>query len=112
MGGGMSEVVVVVTARARPGRGDELLDMFGELATATHAEEGCVLFALHRAHGDRDRIALVERWASRDALDAHLAAPHLAAFRRDSAELFAEPSSITVAEPVPAGDPAKGTLAG
>jgi len=104
--------VVVVRARANPGRGGELLDMFGELATATHAEEGCTLFALHRAHDDHDVIVLVERWASREALDAHLAAPHLASFRRESVELFAEPSQIAVVEPVPAGDPVKGLLAG
>jgi quinol monooxygenase YgiN len=108
----VSELVVVVTAKAKPGKGAELLDAFGELAAATHEEDGCIAFAVHRAHGDHDTIALVERWASREALDGHLAATHLAAFRRDSAELFAEPSVIVVAEPIPAGNPAKGLLAG
>lgn len=107
----MPEVMVVVRARASTGRGGELLDMFGELATATHAEEGCNLYALHRAQDDHDVIVLVERWASREALDEHLASPHMAAFRRDSVELFAEPTQVTIAEAVPAGDPAKGLLA-
>ena len=102
---------MVVRAQASPGRGGELLDAFGELAIATHAEEGCNLYALHRAHGDHDVIVLVERWASREALDEHLASAHMASFRRDSAELFAEPSQITIVEAVPAGDPAKGLLA-
>jgi quinol monooxygenase YgiN len=108
----MSEVTVVVTSRARPGKGAELLDAYGDLATQTHREEGCIAFTLHRSHDDHDVLALVERWAAREALDAHIAAPHLAAFRRDAADLFAEASTIVVAEPVPAGDPAKGLLAG
>jgi quinol monooxygenase YgiN len=108
----MREVVVVVKAQAKPGKGAELLDAFGELAVATHAEEGCNLYALHRAYDDHDVIVLVERWASREALDAHLASAHMAAFRRDSADLFAEPSQITIVEAVPAGDPEKGRLAG
>ena len=103
---------MVVRARANPGRGAELLDAFGELAIATHAEEGCNLYALHRAHDDHDVIVLVERWASREALDEHLASPHMASFRRESVELLAEPSQITIVEAVPAGDPSKGLLAG
>ena len=106
----MSEITVLVSARAKPGRGAELLDMYGELATATHAEEGCIAFILHRGLDDHDVIALVERWASKDALDAHLASSHVTAFRRDAAELAAEPSTITIAQPVPAGDPGKGLL--
>jgi quinol monooxygenase YgiN len=54
----------------------------------------------------------VERWASKDALDAHLASSHVTAFRRDAAELAAEPSAIVIAQPVPSGDPAKGMLSG
>ena len=108
----MSEVTVVVTSRAKPGKGAELLDAYGGLAEQTHAEDGCIAFTLHRAHGDADVIALVERWESKEALDAHIATEHLAAFRRETADLFAEPSTIIVAAPVPAGDPAKGLLSG
>ena len=103
---------MVVKAEAKPGKGAELLDAFGELAVATHAEEGCIAYTLHRAHDDHDVIVLVERWASRAALDEHLASPHMASFRRETAELFAAPTQVTIAEPVPAGDPSKGLLAG
>jgi quinol monooxygenase YgiN len=108
----MSEITVLVSARAKPGRGAELLDMYGELAAATHAEDGCLAFTLHRGLDDHDVIALVERWTSKEALDAHLASSHVTAFRRDAAELSDGPSTITIAQPVPAGDPAKGLLSG
>ncbi len=102
----------MVLFRATPGRGAEAEAAFAEVVPATHAEEGCAAFALHRVPGDPERFVLVERWASRAALDEHLAAPHLAAFRARAADIWAEPPQITVAEPVSIGDPAKGSLAG
>jgi quinol monooxygenase YgiN len=109
----MAEVVVVVQFRAAPGRAGEAEAAFAEVVPATHAEEGCVVFAVHRVAGDPDRFVLVERWASREALDAHLATPHLAAFRARGADIWAEPPQLTVAAgTLPVGDPAKGSLAG
>lgn len=108
----MSEVVVVVVAQAKPGRGEDALAAFGEVSVPTHAEAGCVAYALHRAVSDPDQIVLVERWASREALDEHLASEHLARFRSGHADLWAAPMQIVVTTPAPAGDPAKGSLAG
>jgi len=108
----MSEVVVVVLSRAKPGRGEDGLAAFAELAAVTHTEEGCLAFALHRDPADAERVVLVERWTSRQALDEHLTLPHLQAFRRDSADVWAEPATIMVLDPVPSGDPAKGLLSG
>lgn len=106
----MSEVVVVVLARAVSGRGADALAAFADLAAITHTEEGCRLFALHRDPSDADRVVLVERWTNREALDAHLATPHLRDFRRDTAELWAEPTTIMVLDPVASGDPVKGLV--
>ena len=108
----MSEVVVVVVAQAKPGQGEAALAAFGEVAVPTHAEEGCIRYALHRSASDPDQIVLVERWASRAALDEHLATTHLREFRASSGDLWAGPMTILVTSPHPAGDPVKGTLAG
>jgi quinol monooxygenase YgiN len=108
----MSEVVVVVVAQAKPGQGDAALAAFGGVAVPTHAEEGCIAYALHRSAADPDQIVLVERWASRAALDEHLATTHLQEFRASSQDLWLGPMTILVTTPHPAGDPAKGTLAG
>jgi quinol monooxygenase YgiN len=108
----MSEVVVVVVSQAKPGRGEDALAAFQALAVQTHSEEGCRLFALHRAPADPERIVLVERWASRAALDEHLVAPHLLEFRESGADLWAVPAQIMVLEPAACGDPVKGALAG
>jgi quinol monooxygenase YgiN len=108
----MSEVTVVVLFAARPGRGDDAEAALREVSGPTHAEEGCILFAAHRVAGDPDRLVLVERWADRDALDRHLASPHLLAFREGAADVWAAPPEILLVEPLRAGDPVKGALAG
>ena len=107
----MSEIVVVVVAQAKPGRGEDALAAFQRLAVATHGEDGCRLFALHRVPADPERIVLVERWASRAALDEHVAAPHVVEFRTSGGDLWATPTQIMVLEPAPCGDPVKGVLA-
>jgi len=108
----MSEVVVVVLSRAVPGRVEDGLAAFSALAAVTHTEEGCLAYTLHREPADPDRIVLVERWTTREALDEHLATPHLLAFREDSADIWTEPATIMILDPVPSGDPAKGLLSG
>jgi quinol monooxygenase YgiN len=108
----MSEVVVVAIVSAAAGKGAEAEALIaGTLIPPTHAEDGCITFALHRDLADPDRLVLVERWSSREALDRHLAADHLAAFRAAVASLSAAPAQVVLLEAIPAGDPAKGALA-
>jgi quinol monooxygenase YgiN len=104
--------VVVVHFRAQPGRGADAEAAFAEAVAATHAEDGCALFAVHRVAGDPDRFVLIERWGSREALDAHLSSPHLAAFRERGAGIWAEPPEITLADALPLGEAEKGSLGG
>jgi quinol monooxygenase YgiN len=108
----VAEVVVVVHFRAKPGQEEAAEAAFADAIPPTHAEEGCIRFALHRVAGEPGRFILVEVWASRADLDAHLAAPHLAEFRARGADIWAEPAQLAVAEALPAGDPAKGSLTG
>ena len=109
----MSEVVVVAIVTAAEGRGPEAEALITRsLIPSTHAEDGCIAFALHREVADPLRLVLVERWASRDALDRHLATEHLAAFRAAVAPLSGAAAQVIVMEAVPAGDPMKGALAG
>jgi quinol monooxygenase YgiN len=107
----MSEVVVVAVVSAAAGKGAEVEALItGFLIPPTHGEDGCITFALHRDVADPDRFVLVERWVSREALDRHLAADHLAAFRAAVGPLSAAPAQVIVMEALPAGDPAKGSL--
>lgn len=108
----MSEIVVVAHARAKEGRGAEAEALLVGLVGPTHNERGCVTYALHRDAADPDHLVFVERWESREALDAHSKAPHLSLLSDVGPMVLTGPVEVTVLEPVPAGEPGKGTLAG
>jgi quinol monooxygenase YgiN len=107
----VSEIVVVGSFTAEPGKEDEALAAFEALVEPTHAEPGCILYALHQGGDDPRRLAFVERWASREELDAHLASPHVAAVLERVEELFGDSADIVVYEAVPGGERTKGALA-
>jgi quinol monooxygenase YgiN len=107
----MSEIVVVGSFVARPGKEAEARAAFEALVAPTHAEDGCVLYALHQGADDPRRLAFVERWASREQLDAHLATPHVAEVLARAEELFGDSADIVVYEAVPGGEARKGSLA-
>jgi quinol monooxygenase YgiN len=108
----MSEIVVVGSLKAKPGKEDETRDALVALVAPTHAEDGCILYALNQGVADPTRFAFVERWASQEQLDAHLASDHLAAVVAQADVLLSEPPDIVVYAAVPLGEQAKGSLAG
>ena len=73
----MSEIVVVVSLQASEGKGDEIAKAFADAIPPTHAEEGCLKYALHRDNNDPDHFVHIERWRSQDDLDVHMKTPHL-----------------------------------
>jgi quinol monooxygenase YgiN len=107
----MSEIVVVGSFTAQPGKEAEAAEAFKALMEPTHREEGCILYALHQGMDDPRRLAFVERWASREALDAHLASAHIQEVLARVDELFGGSGDIVVYEPLPGGDAQKGSLA-
>ena len=100
-------VVVVATITPLPGRTDEVVAAFAETIPLVHAEDGCELYALHQAE---DRLIMVEKWASREALATHSKGAALAAMNPKLAGKVAGRSEVIVLDAVPAGDPAKGAL--
>ena len=107
----MAEIVVVGSLKARPGKEDETRAALHSLVEPTHAEQGCILYAMHQGVDDPTRFAFVERWSSKEDLEAHLGSAHIAALLERADELLAEPPDIVVYDAVPGGDASKGRLA-
>jgi quinol monooxygenase YgiN len=95
------DVRVVALISTQPGRGEALRERFEALAPQVRAEDGCLAYDLHRVVDDPDRIAVIERWASRAALAAHAEAPHMLAYRADVTDWLAAPTQVVVLEPEP-----------
>ncbi len=94
----MQTVHVVAFITAKPGRRDEILEHFRANLPAVHAEDGCIEYGptidtpgvggLQTPAGD-DTFVVVEKWESLDALKAHAAAPHMAAYAAKVKDMIA-----------------------
>jgi len=92
----MVHVVAVITAK--PGLRERLLEAFRANVPAVHAEDGCIEYGatidtedaggLQTRFGE-DTFVVVEKWQSLDALKAHAAAPHMAAYAARTKDMIA-----------------------
>jgi quinol monooxygenase YgiN len=83
-------VHVIATIECQPGRRAEFLAEFQHVVPAVLAEDGCLEYgatvdlATGLAAQPRvrpDVVVVVEKWRDLPALEAHLAAPHMTAYR-------------------------------
>jgi quinol monooxygenase YgiN len=72
----MAELQVIAHHTIAEGREDETLALYPALAEASRAEPGNVAFEMYQRIGDARRIMIYERYASREAFDAHRETPH------------------------------------
>jgi quinol monooxygenase YgiN len=100
-------VVVVATLFPLAEHRDEVVAAIAQAVAGVHAEDGCELYALHE--GD-DRLVMIEKWASEDALNVHLKAPTLAELGGRLTGKLAGPTEIQLLQPHPAGTPQQGAL--
>ena len=92
----MIHVIAVITAK--PGKRAAILEHFQANVPAVRAENGCIEYGaaidadpglpFQKKWGD-DAFVVVEKWESMDALKAHAAAPHMAAYGAKTKELIA-----------------------
>jgi quinol monooxygenase YgiN len=100
-------VVVVATITPLPEYREDVIAAFTAIIPQVHDEDGCELYALH---ADADRLIMVEKWASREALARHSKGAALTALNPTLAGKVAAPPEVIVLDAVPAGDRAKGQL--
>lgn len=106
----MEPVIVVGTLRLRAERADEARKVIAGVVEHTHQEQGCLTYAAHEVEGDPLTLVFVERWASRQALDDHNKAPHLAEALSQVGELLTAEPEIRVLTPLGYGAADKAAL--
>ena len=92
----MVHVLAVITAK--PGMRDSILQAFRANVPNVRAEQGCIEYGaavdaepalkFQTAFGP-DVFVVVEKWESLDALKAHAAAPHMAAYAAKTKDMIA-----------------------
>lgn len=101
-------VVVVATIHPLPERRAEVIAAMEAVIARTHAEDdGCLLYALHQGP---DRLVMIEKWSSQEALAAHLRGPAIAELQQRTAGLLSAPADIVTLEPHPAGSADQGIV--
>ena len=106
----MPEVAAVAIMSAQPGKEAELEAQLRTLIAASHADDGCIKYALHRAVDDPAKFVIVEKWASQEQLDGHAANPVLASFGKAAAGLLGGMPTIVFMHPLPEGEADRGSL--
>ena len=92
----MIHVIAIITAK--PGKREAILAAIRDNLPAVRAETGCIEYGpavdadgiggLQTKAGP-DTLFVIEKWANADALKAHAAAPHMAAYAAKVKDLVA-----------------------
>jgi quinol monooxygenase YgiN len=92
----MVHVIAVITAK--PGQRNSILQTFRANIPAVRAEKGCIEYGAAvdadpalsiQTKWGPDTFLVIEKWDSMDALQAHAAAPHMAAYGAKTKEFIA-----------------------
>ena len=92
----MIHVIAIITAK--PGMREAVLKEFRANMPAVHAEQGCIEYGpaidaegigrIQTPFGP-DTFVVIEKWESAEALKAHGAAPHMAAYAAKTKDMIA-----------------------
>lgn len=100
----MSETVVIVaTIIAKPGQEELVEKTFKAAIPAVHAEPGCLLYGLHRKADTTGEFVIIEKWASQEALGAHMKGAAMREVGVALAQALAGPPDALFLEALPAG---------
>jgi quinol monooxygenase YgiN len=94
----MIHVLAIITAKS--GMREQILEAFHANMPAVHAEKGCFEYGpavdaegagAMQAEFGPDTFVVIEKWESPDALRAHAASPHMAAYAAKTRDMIASP---------------------
>lgn len=101
-------VIVVATVHPAPEYRSEVIAAFIDAINVVHTRDhGCELYALHESE---DRLVMIEKWASADALEVHSAGDALRELTRRIDGKIIGRLDVQVLRPHPAGTPQQGSL--
>lgn len=100
-------ICVIATIELAAGRQEDFLAEFRKVVPEVLTEEGCIEYQPMvdlsteigvQAPERPDVVTVVEKWESVEALEAHLMAPHMLAYRKRVKPMVAS-SSLAILEP-------------
>jgi quinol monooxygenase YgiN len=92
--GSQSDLIVLASARAKPGSEKRLEEALLDVAGPTRAQPGNLSFSLFRSLEDPAVITALERWRSKEDHDRHLQGSHVQKLMARMADILTEPPRI------------------
>ena len=89
-------IYVVATSQVKPESRDAFIKGAKECIAITRKEKGCLSYESHTSINDPNLFVVVERWETREDLNAHGKAPHMKVWREYSAPLKVSPTVIEI----------------
>ena len=76
----MAKLTIVANIKANPDKIELVKAELLKLIDITRAEDGCINYDLHQDNENPAHFLFYENWESRELWQAHMGAPHLAAY--------------------------------
>ncbi|MEM7445788.1 MAG: putative quinol monooxygenase [Pseudomonadota bacterium] len=76
----MPKLTILANIHAKPDQIGLVKSELEKLVPITRAEAGCIQYDLHQDNDDPAHFMFFENWDSRELWQAHMNAPHLAAY--------------------------------
>ncbi len=86
----MAALTVIANITTVPDKTDQFIAIFSDNVMNVHEEPGCLHYTLHRNQAEPEKLVVVERWASGEALATHAVAAHMGAMRERAAGMTVE----------------------
>ena len=80
--------VVLYAAKAKPGKVQELRNLFVNMVTGSRNDPGCISYEVHEVEEDPSTFVLYEQWMSADFFASHLETPPLRELKAKADELI------------------------
>ncbi|TKG93976.1 antibiotic biosynthesis monooxygenase [Puteibacter caeruleilacunae] len=92
--------MIIVTVKSAPieGRKEDFLKEFNAITETVRQENGCIEYEIYQKDEQSNILFIFEKWESQEALDAHLATPHMKAFFEKVTPWFDNENDMSVYE--------------
>ena len=90
----MSERVMIATMVTKPGKRDELIEVFSKMFPVARAEEGTQVYTLIKGD-DPDTLFFYEQYTDQAAMDKHMGGEVLASLHQVFGEFLSSGAAVT-----------------
>ena len=94
--------MLVVTAKMyfKDGKLKEAEHILGELIEKTNQENGCIEYRSYLSNNSPDEIIIIEKWESKEHLDAHMKSKHFVELLPKIGEKCSKEAEISIYSPL------------